>query len=184
MRRTAGLSIALALAMAFAACGRRGVEPAAVADQPEMLADQIIFDAKEWLTKDGVRKALLLADTALLYNDSSTVLHARGLHLTMYDERGTQSGDLTARRGVLDTREQSMTAVGNVVMVLDGGARRIETEELHYDPQGNRIWSDVATTYTHGGDVVHGSGFTSDLDFNNFRVRNPKGRGKGMEITF
>lgn len=168
------------------ACGQAS-EPVAVADHPDMQADNVIENVRHWMTRDGVRHALLTADTAYMYQDSSKA-DMRHVHVTMYDDNGAQSGELTAKAGTLDTRSEAMTARGNVVLTLSSGAREIRTEELHYDPQTGRIWSDVQTTSIEKGTTVVGSGFTAETgpggELKNVQVRNPRATGKGVEITF
>jgi LPS export ABC transporter protein LptC len=157
-----------------------GIEPTAEV-QSDMQADQIMVHVKQWLTKDGVRAALVQADTAFVYQDSSMV-HAKGVHVIMYDEQGNVNGDLTSQTGDINMRTEAMIAWGNVVLVNQQTNRRIETEELHYDPQSDRIWSDVATTMTENGTVVHGTGFNSDTQFTKVHVQNPRGTTQGVKV--
>jgi hypothetical protein len=58
-----------------------------------------------------------------------------------------------------------MYAFGNVVLTVNEGNRRVESAELNYDPNGDRIWSDSLTTLREAGTVSDGLGFESDLDF-------------------
>lgn len=175
--RAAGrVVLALVALGVLAGCGSGGVEPSAVADAGDMRADNIIVNAQEWLTKDGVRSALLVSDTAFVFRDSS-VVHLKGVRVTMYDENGKSTGHLTSKRGTVNQRTQGMTALGNVVLIMQG--RRIETEELHYEPRSSRIWSQVATTMTDNGNTVHGTSFSALLGpggvLKNVHVENPKG---------
>ena len=48
---------------------------------------------------------------------------------------------------------------------LQNLARRVESEELNYNPNGDRIWSDSATTMIEPGRISEGLGFESDLNF-------------------
>jgi len=53
----------------------------------------------------------------------------------------------------------------------EGGWRRqVESQELNYDPNGDRIWSDSLTVLREQGTISQGMGFTSDLDFRQARV--------------
>ena len=72
-------------------------------------------------------------------------------------------------------RTQKMVARGDVVLVLADG-RRIETEELNYEPETGRVWSDVPTRMLWSpGCVSTFSTFTVDDKF-----RNPTGTdGRG-----
>ncbi len=52
-----------------------------------------------------------------------------------------------------------------MVLVITEGNKQVESEELNYDPNGDRIWSDSATTMVEPGRVSEGLGFESDLNF-------------------
>jgi LPS export ABC transporter protein LptC len=138
-------------------------------------ADGIVFQMTHRITQDGRLQGLVQADTAIQWQDSSAI-HLRVLELTVLEESGEVRAIVTARRGVLDTRSNRMTAYGNVVMIVPGQNRRLESEELHYDPQGDRIRSDSAFVFTEGTRVTRGRAFRSDLDFRNFEII---GRGGG-----
>ena len=54
--------------------------------------------------------------------------------------------------------------------------RVIETSELFYDPNRDRIWSDSTTVQTlANGQVARGTAFESDLEFRNVRIENIRG---------
>jgi LPS export ABC transporter protein LptC len=157
------------LVLGVAACSD-DAEVATVPDSYlEFDGDGIVFGMELWLTQDGVDQGRVFADTAFRWQDSAAV-HLRGVDLTVMEEDGTERALVTARTGVLDTRTNRMTAHGNVVMVVPGEGRRIESEELQYDPQGDQIWSDSAFVYTVGSRVTRGRAFRSDLEFRNFRI--------------
>jgi hypothetical protein len=67
-----------------------------------------------------------------------------------------------------------MVAIGNVVLITNN-LRKIETEELHYDPNTRRMWSDVTTRHTYEGRVQIGDSFQSDDEFTRVVVQNPRG---------
>jgi lipopolysaccharide assembly outer membrane protein LptD (OstA) len=72
-----------------------------------------------------------------------------------------------------------MVARGNVVLVTKVGNRRIETEELFYDPQSHKLWSTVKTLMIEGGSRVTGDGFNADDKFDNVTIKNAHGRVEG-----
>lgn len=161
------------LCLALAACGGESTTPGEGADVEELPADQIAYGLEHIMTKQGVREATLRADTAY-FRESDADAELVGVQLDFFDENGARSGHLTSRTGSYDRRQGSMTARGNVVLVInrDGGERQIETEELHYNLGGDRIWSDKPTVSREGGTVYRGSSFTSDAKFQNVQVKN------------
>ncbi|MDQ3555808.1 MAG: LPS export ABC transporter periplasmic protein LptC, partial [Gemmatimonadota bacterium] len=133
------------------------------------------------MTRGGVREAVLRSDTAY-FRESANEADLVGVKLDFFDENGAPSGQLTSRTGHYDLRTGAMTATGSVVLDIDmeGRQRRIETEELHYDLKGDRIWSDKATTSREGATVYRGSSFTSDARFRNVQVQGASTTG-GVE---
>lgn len=167
----------------LAGCGDK-IDPAAASRGfEEIPADQVIVGFKQYMTTAGQDKAIVLGDTAYVYNDSSFV-QVKNVDLRMFDEQGKFSAHLTARAGDMNNATNAMIARGNVVLVTKDGTR-IETEELHYDPQSHRIWSNVHTVqHTAQGGTLSGSGFDADDKFNNVRVTNARSSGGGLRISF
>jgi LPS export ABC transporter protein LptC len=146
-------------------------------------ADQVIYALKQYVTSDGVRQALLLADTAYFFGDSARV-ELRNVHLTLFQSTGQEAAVLTAAAGTLEQRTQAMSAKKDVVIVTHDDGRRIETDELHYDPNLDKIWSNAPTTVNRGGKITRGDGFTADGRLQNIRVTRPSGHVDGMGLSF
>ena len=52
----------------------------------------------------------------------------------------------------------------------------IESAEIYYEPDIDRIWSDSATVRTlNDGTVQRGTAFESDMSFENLRIANMTG---------
>jgi len=98
------------------------------------------------------------------------------MRVIFYNEDGTERATVTADMGEMDENTDRMLARGSVVLLMHEDGRRIETAELNYDPNQDRIWSDSATVQTLAdGSVTRGTAFESDLDFTNVRITNPRG---------
>jgi LPS export ABC transporter protein LptC len=156
------------LAAGTAACDRIEGEPVGE-DIPEMAASQVYYTLHHEITVDGVREAVVDADSAYFFEDSTSVL-LFGLDMRVYAEDGAERAHVTSRTGTMDTRTQAMVATGNAVVVTRGGARTIRTEQLHYDPAADRVWADVPFEMVEGGRTTRGSEFNADAEFRNIRV--------------
>ncbi|CAN5883642.1 hypothetical protein BH23GEM7_BH23GEM7_16770 [soil metagenome] len=155
------------LLLAATGCQDGTTAPPVAADQ-DLPADQIAYGVQHIMTTQGVRKAVLDGDTAYLYQSGRT-MDIVGVELSFYNEAGSQTGHLTAETGNYDSASGQMVARGNVVLTtLDTDAqRRLETEELHYDLNGDRMWSDVAVVLHDGPTTVYGTSFRADARFQN-----------------
>ncbi len=175
-----------ALALAVAACGNEDQGPVAGAEYARMKADNVMTGIEHFITTEGIRQAVLRADTGYFHEDSARV-ELVTVHLTMFGNTGERSAELTSDTGDLNQRTEAMVARGNVVLeTVDG--RRVHTEELHYDPRQHRIWSDVRTVHVENGSVLEGEGFTAELTLDgqlrNLRLREPRGSTQGVKIGF
>lgn len=171
------IDLALAgLVLAGAGCRGEGNSPVASAKLMNLPADNVLYGTTHYMTADGIRKAQVRADTAYVHEDSATV-RMRGVEMTVYNEQGRERATVTAGGGWLDSRTERMTAWGKVVVVSRDQDKRIESEELHFDPRGDRMWSTVPTVLREGGRTIRGSGFESDAELNNIRVTDARSEG-------
>jgi LPS export ABC transporter protein LptC len=167
----------VAVPLLLSSCGEPADTPVAAPDVQGIGADLVQYGMVSFLTASGVREGRVAADTAYVFYDSSTV-KLRGMRLVLYNSDGTERASVTADAGELDENTDRMVARGKVVLIVQADGRRIETAELNYDPDQDRIWSDSATVQTMpNGAVTRGTAFESDLEFKNVVIRNIRGGG-------
>jgi LPS export ABC transporter protein LptC len=178
MRPIGSTVILWALGMAVMLPSCEGEAPVVVLPEGENFfgADGIIMGGTTLITDpEGIRTARLQFDTAFQWSDSTHQM-LRGVHLTVFNDDGSQRATVTALRGRFDPNFESLTANGNVMLTVPSDDRRLETEELHYDPQFEELWSDSAFVMVEGGERYEGTAFTSDLEFQDFQVFGVAGR--------
>lgn len=161
----------VAVLVTLVGCDRDSTTPSVITDAASLPADNVILGVEHTMTKDGVRTGLLNSDTAYLY-ETSREMDLRGVALQFYADNGAPSGTLTSTSGEYDIATGSFVARGDVLLVTHGpeGERRVETEELHYDVSGDRLWSDVPFVMREGGRTTRGTSFRSDAEFRNWSV--------------
>jgi LPS export ABC transporter protein LptC len=161
-------------ALALAACGNSATTPSAGDVVQDLPTDQVIYSLRHVMTTDGIRRALLDGDTAYM-GQTGAQIEIVGVNLTFFDEMGRESGTLTSLTGDFDWRARSMVARGNAVLTTRGpeGERVLETEELHFDVGADRLWSTVPVVLRNGDQVLKGTSFESDGQFQNFTVHSP-----------
>ncbi|MCH7992700.1 MAG: LPS export ABC transporter periplasmic protein LptC [Gemmatimonadetes bacterium] len=169
------LVVTAALLGALVGCDSEIKTPVASDAIQSMEADQIIFGMKSFLTSRGIREGRVEADTAYMYADSA---HAslRMMTITFYDELGRERATVTGRTGEWNQETNRMVARGDVVLMIASDSSRIESQEIHYDPGLDKVWSDSATVRTLAdGSVTSGSAFESDMSFENLRIQDMRG---------
>ena len=178
-RRYGGPAVLALLAIISAACTEPGVRPTNTVQAADS-ADQILFKIQHYVTQDGVKRSLVEADTAYMYEPSQTA-ELRGVRVTFYNNIGAESSELTAREGTYLWQTGEMVARRDVVGTTPD-ARRLRTSVLRYEPHSQKISSDQFFTFDRGSDHLEGEGFTSDTDFRNVIVQRPRGAEGGGRL--
>jgi LPS export ABC transporter protein LptC len=144
-------------------CGSEPVPVPAVEGRDDV--ESITIGGELFYTNEmGIRMSQLRFDTAYQWT-GVTERDLRGVDLLMFKEDGTERAHLTSERGNADFDGRQMKAIGGVILVTADG-RRIESEELSFDPYQERIWSDVPfVSSSPGQSPIRGCSFTSDLEF-------------------
>jgi LPS export ABC transporter protein LptC len=166
------LSALLVALLISAACQEKGVTPP-VTQTAADTADQILFGLMHYVTEDGVKRSLVEADTAYLFDQSQTA-ELKKVKVTFYDENGAVSSVLTANEGTYFQQSGGMTARGNVIGTSPDG-RTLRTTELQYEPNSKKVSTEKAFTFVRNGNTLEGDGFVSDVDFTNIVVNRPRG---------
>lgn len=160
---------ALLLAAGLSACGGESSEPSEVLSPDDLPPGDVTFGVTHVMTTNGVRSAILDADTAVQL-DSGRRWDLRGVHIRFFTETGAESGTLTSRTGDYTPDNGSFVARDSVVLITRGenGTRRLETEELFYDVGTEQVWSDSAFVLTDASGPSRGSSFRSDVNGDNW----------------
>ncbi len=156
--------VASALVLLLGACSEENPTPVGSPPLLETGADMVIQGLRHIITLNGVKEGELFADSAFFYRDSS-IYHLRTPELILFTETGAQRARVTAERGRFNPNTREMLAQGGVILVIMDGNKRVESEELNYNPNGDRIWSDSMTAMVEPGRISEGLGFESDLNF-------------------
>lgn len=181
MRRAGRVALRLGLVglVAALATGCSGSdEPAGTDGEPSVFAsgaDQVMFGVEQYITRDGIRRGVLRADTAYIYDDASRI-EMRRLEISFFDDAGADMGRLTGRRGEYLLSAGNMTVHGDVELngrFQSAAPSVLETDSLAYDAAADELTTDAAWTLTHpDGTVEQGTGLVTDPAMENIRRRN------------
>ena len=61
------------------------------------------------------------------------------------------------------------------VVVVNNEGARLETEELYWDTEKEQIYTEKDVRITKGNEIMYGKGLTSDQEFKNYEIKQPKG---------
>ena len=161
------LFAALAVVIIAASC-RKSTNPPVVGEVSLAdSADQIIFDGRFFVTKNGINRGEMRADTIFVFNDQS-VFVLRAVNGAFTTETGAPNGTIRGDRGHYDRRNRILDGYGNVVVTSTKG-ERLNSNHLRYSEMKDEISSDSAFTIVRGSDVQRGVRFISDPNLKDFR---------------
>ena len=157
-------------ALALAACSS---EPGERQSPPgELPPQQVVLGMRLRQSEGGTLRWEMQADSAEARSENERT-HLWGVRVDFYAARGeTLQSTLTAREGDVDSRSRALEARGNVVVTTRDG-RRLETEELRWDPRTSKVVSDAAVRMVKGRSVVTGTGIRADPDLKQYEMRAP-----------
>jgi len=135
-------------------------------------ADQVLVGVEMNLTRDGVRRGVLVADTAFSFQEEGR-LELRDLVLTFFGETGTEQGVLTGREGEYVFEAGDVEVRGSVEVTAAVGAKRLVTERLRYLAAPDSLYGDTAFVLYRPGLEMRGDSFVSDAQLENVQSLNP-----------
>lgn len=165
---------ALILAFGLSACSTTQEEPSGPRPENEGLPDQESWHSTIIITKDGRRMAEVWAGYIATYNEKNETALKDSIHIDFYDQEGNHNSVLTAKEGLVYNQTNNMVAIGNVIVVSDSGIV-LETEELQWNNQRQKIISDVPVIFTTETEKLNGDSFISDPDLKNYEIKNARG---------
>ena len=144
-----------------------------------------IADSVEILYSDSAVVRIRIK-APLLYNylDSKNPRREfpNGILVEFFDENKNIQSRLTAKRAVQYDKTNKFVVEDNVV-VRSIKNETIETEGLVWDESTQRVFSDRKIVITTAAEEIHGYGFESDYNFQNWELKKVTGRLKAERIN-
>lgn len=169
MRR---ISAVLLLAAAAAGCGEESAPEPAGPQFQQLEADQVMVEVEHYMTREGVRRAHLQADTVYFLDEGATA-HLRHFTVDFFGEAGATTSVLSARDGRYRLQSGDMEATEDVRVVDEDESQRLFTERLIYDSETGRLRSDVEFVMVQGRDTIRGIGFVTDPGLDSLTIQRP-----------
>ncbi len=132
-------------------------------------------DVEVLYSDQGKIKAKLRAPTLSRFHvkDSYTEM-PDGLKLLFFDADGKVNSQLTAGYGISYDKSSQMIARNNVEAINIYGDK-LNTEELIWNQQTQKISSDKFVKITTKDEIIFGDGFESNQDLTNYTIRKIRG---------
>jgi LPS export ABC transporter protein LptC len=165
-------SMVMALVCAAVIGCKNDLDTVAAVDLPSDAPDRVTTNAEYFYSDSGVVRNRLRAgrvDDYLEEGRQRTVM-SDGVELLFYDPSGGPGSKLTARRGTVDSKKHRMQVDENVVFVNARG-EKLETEQLIWSQDSDRVYTDRPVRITRESDIIYGQGLDANQDFSRYTVR-------------
>ncbi len=98
-----------------------------------------------------------------------------GLFLQFYDEKGTITSTLKADDVYYFEKDKKYRGRGNVVIHNIEENQQLNTEELFWTPDDEKMYTDKFVTIKLDNEVLYGRGLEAKQDFSWYVLKNPEG---------
>ncbi|MCS6822275.1 MAG: LPS export ABC transporter periplasmic protein LptC [Microscillaceae bacterium] len=107
----------------------------------------------------------------------------KGVVLNFYDQYHQNYARLTANYGKFDKAKNQYTAIGNVIVQNLKENKKLNTEELHWTPANQKIFTQKFVTITTPDEILKGEGLEAQQDFSFYKILRPTGTFKIRKQT-
>jgi LPS export ABC transporter protein LptC len=133
------------------------------------MPDQESWDSKIIVSKDGLITVIIRAGYIVIYDDKMLTLLDNGVHVYFYNEEGVITSTLVSDRGEVNDATNDLSGYGNVVIESEDGTV-LESEEIHWTNETERIHTDVFVRITSPDEIIQGYGMESDANLSNYTI--------------
>lgn len=176
VRQLVGLMIAVVLAIGVAGCEKKPVDtppdPLLMEGDVEIVRDVVLMYSDSLRLRARVEGPKLVK---YLKRQEEKEEFPEGVKVIFYEPDGSESGTLIADFGIRDPRKKRIKGIGNVVFHNPAG-EKLETEELIWDEENDRVFTRKFVLFTTPEEKVWGMGFEANQDFSFRRIFAPEGR--------
>lgn len=117
----------------------------------------------------------MYADLQLEYQNGNQE-YPKGVKLEFFNELGQNHAVLTAKKGKFDKQKNEYTAYKDVVVRNLLKNEQLNTDELHWTPNTQKIYTDKGVTITTSKEILKGLGLSAKQDFTEYEILRPTGQ--------
>ena len=121
-------------------------------------------------TENGKVKIRVVASRIERFQDvEPSLIFSDHLEVYFYNDSSQLQSTLMADYASIDEVKKIMLAQNNVILISTDD-KKLETDELIWDENKNKIYTDKKVKITTGKEVIYGEGFTSTPDFKKYSI--------------
>jgi LPS export ABC transporter protein LptC len=107
--------------------------------------------------------------------ENGDMIYPKGVYIEFFNEKQVRNTTLRANSGVYYKEQNLYTVTGNVVIVDSVKIQKMNTEELHWTPKTQKIFTDKFVVIQTKSDTLKGQGLEANQDFSRWKILKPTG---------
>jgi len=107
--------------------------------------------------------------------ENGDMIYPKGVYVELFNEKQVRNTTLRANSGIYYKEKDMFTVTGNVVIIDSVKAQKMNTEELHWTPKDQKIFTDKFVIIQTQSDTLKGQGLEAKQDFSRWRILKPTG---------
>jgi len=144
-------------------------------DQPIYDGPMTVMDSIQTVYSDSAIVKLKIKASKKFSFQNGDDEYPEGIALEFYDKIGGVISTLVADKAYYVAEEKHYKGVGNVIVVNLETGDRLNTEELYWKPNDEKVYTDKFVTIRSEDEVHTGEGLIANQDFDNYQIMNPTG---------
>lgn len=176
-KRILGLAMAGAVAaMSLAGCGEETHETISIPSDPERFPTMKTVNVSTTVSDSGYTRYHITTPLWLVFEEAQEPHwnFPDGLYIVKFDNQMHEDGNFTADTATYFSQKRLWRFDRNVRMRNTAGDRFV-TQQLFWDQQSEKLYSDSFIHIERADRVIEGYGFTSDQSMSSYTVRKPTG---------
>lgn len=169
-RIIAGILVLLVAGFGIASCGRqdgRSANSNTVIDTTNR-PDAIVAGATIFLYEGTIVTTEIKAELIHKFDVIDSTM-GYVLDINVMDSSGSVVSTIVGDSGVIREHDNSLYLFGNVVVLTDDSTK-LETDNLRWDPDRNKIETEAFVKITQDGDIITGWGLESDRSLSHIKI--------------
>ncbi len=165
-----GSSACLLIVLTLASCNQSDLKEPLVYEGPERIAENI-----ETFYSEGTRVKVKMVAAKMFQFQNGDREFPEGIYLEFYDEEGQLESTLRANEAHYFKKEQQWRGRGKVEVKNLEKNEQLNTEELFWKPEDEKIFTDKFVTIRQQSDVIYGQGLEAKQDMSDYVIKKPEG---------
>ncbi len=165
-----GSSACFLVVLTLTSCNQSDLKEPLVYEGPERIAENI-----ETFYSEGTRVKVKMVAAKMFQFQSGDREFPEGIYLEFYDEEGKLESTLRANEAHYFKKEQQWRGRGKVEVKNLEKNEQLNTEELFWKPEDEKIFTDKFVTIRQQSDVIYGQGLEAKQDMSDYVIKKPEG---------